>query len=477
MRVGQPGNFAFGNKSGVPAIAPLLITSSAEFDAIDWAKPNQNIQLQRGLVLRNKQITSTPANTTVDAFGTGNLPAIINSTVVATSWTNVLGNVWSTSLAAAPSKVFERTAYTLAGLSTLRVTTGVQTAPGVGEFGWALGSLYIYSTTDPNLKNIEYATLNTTPIWNITSNGFVVKNQGMFCSTHNGVTFAAGVNGSSALFNDVYGGCNDGIDGALVGATPKNITVSYNKIRDSGFGPFGAGATGDGISFHGQDYSVTCIGNDIRNCNKSGIGNQSPGNTLAMFNFIVDCYDGLAVYGAGSDGLTSALHQFFYNIIQHTANQNYGFDSSGAASIVSPVRIEICNNVLQGALTTGKRGIFITNSANMTFKIVNNILCGWTQGVGDATGTANIEQIDYNDLFGNTLNYYDNNTGILVAKVGAHSLTSDPKFTNAAAGDFSLQAGSPCLNAGANVGLTTDFAGNPVPFGSAPDIGAYERQS
>ncbi len=38
--------------------------------------------------------------------------------------------------------------------------------------------------------------------------------------------------------------------------------------------------------------------------------------------------------------------------------------------------------------------------------------------------------------------------------------------------DFTLKAGSPCINAGVSVGLTMDYAGKPV--GASPDIGALE---
>jgi hypothetical protein len=46
--------------------------------------------------------------------------------------------------------------------------------------------------------------------------------------------------------------------------------------------------------------------------------------------------------------------------------------------------------------------------------------------------------------------------------------------TWAALSDYRLRADSPCINAGIDVGLTSDFEGNAVPKGPAPDIGAYE---
>lgn len=55
----------------------------------------------------------------------------------------------------------------------------------------------------------------------------------------------------------------------------------------------------------------------------------------------------------------------------------------------------------------------------------------------------------------------------------ATSIVADPKLQSAT--DYRLRAGSPAINAGTDVGLTTDFLGKPVR--GVPDIGAYEFQN
>jgi len=54
----------------------------------------------------------------------------------------------------------------------------------------------------------------------------------------------------------------------------------------------------------------------------------------------------------------------------------------------------------------------------------------------------------------------------------ANSIEADPLFVSAT--NFRLQSGSPCRNAGVDLGLTQDFKGTKVPCGSNPDMGAFE---
>jgi hypothetical protein len=124
------------------------------------------------------------------------------------------------------------------------------------------------------------------------------------------------------------------------------------------------------------------------------------------------------------------------------------------------------NNVFYNFKTNG-----FYNASSVIPIIKNNIFYGQTGAAcindgGSVTETNT--QIDYN-IYRNSVLTNQANSG------GSHSLLStDPLFINTGT-DFHLASGSPAINAGVSVGLTSDYDGKPVPMGAGVDIGAYEK--
>ena len=186
---------------------------------------------------------------------------------------------------------------------------------------------------------------------------------------------------------------------------------------------------------------------------------------------------------------TSDSNKIYYNIL--ILNNH---DSDWILQLVDgSLNNEIYNNVFYG--TTDKGMEFTGNSTGSKFK--NNIIENTTTVIEVDDGSETDIAIDYNiyaydtgtryDWRGTDYNFSDWQTN---SSQDSNSQRTDPVMTDPANDDFTLQATSPCINAGTDVGLTEDYAGSPVglniippirppisiisPFVNPIDIGAYE---
>jgi hypothetical protein len=137
----------------------------------------------------------------------------------------------------------------------------------------------------------------------------------------------------------------------------------------------------------------------------------------------------------------------------------------------------IYNNTVYNPISYGL--LFTPNGTGVVFR--NNLVVvksNLIDLVENGTGLDTDNNLYFNTT-GDPKGWYWNNTKYTTldayktaSSQEANSLYCDPLFVSAF--DFHLQAGSPCINVGVNVGLTKDFEGNPMV--GLPDIGAYERQ-
>ena len=100
---------------------------------------------------------------------------------------------------------------------------------------------------------------------------------------------------------------------------------------------------------------------------------------------------------------------------------------------------------------------------------------------GGVRGGTMINCIVYGNTATNDPNWKDGsftNCCTTPLPAGTSNVTNDPRFVDAAAGDYRLAAGSPCIEAGENafaIGLR-DLDGNPRIVNAMVDMGAYEYQ-
>lgn len=111
-----------------------------------------------------------------------------------------------------------------------------------------------------------------------------------------------------------------------------------------------------------------------------------------------------------------------------------------------------------GGIVAGPAGVEV---------ISNNIVVGNHQGLNCRGCT---DSRTANNVWGNVVNFAGDRRG------NPGGLSVDPRFVDPAQRDFRLQADSPCIDAGANVGVDADADGNRRPAGSRPDMGAFEFQ-
>lgn len=102
-------------------------------------------------------------------------------------------------------------------------------------------------------------------------------------------------------------------------------------------------------------------------------------------------------------------------------------------------------------------------------RVLNNVIAS-NGAIGlDFSGDADNDfTLEYNDVWGHTTEYSGD------ATPGTGSMSLDPLFVNPDADDYTLQFGSPALDAGTDLGYTIDLLGDSRPQGGGYAMGTYE---
>ncbi|MGR3310862.1 MAG: MopE-related protein [Candidatus Brocadiales bacterium] len=236
---------------------------------------------------------------------------------------------------------------------------------------------------------------------------------------------------SVTLSNNVISG-NTGRNGGGVYAQSSNGTITLNNNTVSG----NTSSVGDGggVYANGTNVSVTLTnnvisGNDsVRNGGGVFASVTGPTSTITFINNTV-AWNSAAVDGWG----------LFISLLHDSATAN------------------IYNNIIYRMDTSGLDDIFISNDA-------------------DDNGIASIVNICYND-FAELSGMPPLNTGLGCGELPNGNINVDPFFVDPVGGDFHLQSGSLCIDAGFNgvTGITLeDKDGNPRIMNGVVDMGAFE---
>jgi len=238
-----------------------------------------------------------------------------------------------------------------------------------------------------------------------------------------------------------------------------NITIRDNLIHDIGRECTDTDNGKTGAYVHG--------GTDIifeRNVFHD-IGRYAPGENGCSITLPYYKNHDHGVYIDGCNGLI-ARYNIFYNI-----QRGWGVHLYSGAGLPSS-NISVVNNTFAygNPYKDGSHILIAGALSNSNFK--NNIFYGQvSSGISlDAMSSYSNVSINNNIAYGGD--------GLIVTNT-ASGVTLSNNITNTDAlmlnpgnFDFRLQSGSPAINAGVNLGLTSDFLGNPII--GPPDIGAFE---
>lgn len=474
-------------------------------------------------------------NTTLDGFGTGADPILVGSyDPAALSFVADGGSYVETGIAATPVIV----AYTGTGYAQqlLTLNSGVGNAVGAGQYDWGAadgGTLWVNVGEDPDSGTI-YVAKRDYVVLGISASYVVFSNLDFRCGKGD-----EGVFYLSACNNVTVQDCASSLGkyaiylkDASTAVTCTGCTVS--KCKTAGIAIIGSdmniitgstvtgsstnGAMTAGIALSGSD-SCTISANTVSavwNGNEYGAGGAGSGiaiasssnSNLIQRNLLHDNYLGISFTETSGLGGNSAWANILYD---HKVN-SITVESSGVTNAEQIYHNTIIHNPSDHDVTASVdysgHGIDIQNPGTKA-AFANNVIyvsragdgCDNMNGLCVSDTSANIVQVrtDYNLVFGvvganlfklNGTQYTtlaDWQTAVqadakvldlagVSATAESHSLNADALFVSQAGLDFRLQSRSPCISTGTDVGLTTDYYGQVVPRGPAPDIGAHEYQ-
>lgn len=458
----------------------------AKVNASNFAA-GDSILFKRGETWSSEQLTPPSNGTagnliTFGAYGAGNAPVLDNNYGDPTGVGIVIG--------------YDRSYITIRDLEVKN---------------WSSSLIYIrgsqYITIDnnilhgSNLRAIYSLGNDTGPVWN---DYITITNNTIYDIGDWGETAAADIQINTytrrhtVTNNVMHGdGSTRGVDGVTTDSGQANLAGGSGHIVS---GNTSYGHDENCYDFKGGGQSAAGEGR-TRVFNNICYDSRTDGINIAEGTHGLDIGPGNLIYANHGAGITfngTRTHAWdntlgdvdiFYNIIRDNELSGIYVNDQTDGGDINIYNNVITNNGLPPNKGSGNVGLII-NSNGVTLK--NNIIHlngvgRYNNGypdyaiyVGDGiTITSDYNIINTPTGVGGMYYYYYGRYRTWSEIRGTygletHSITGNPLFTNIAGKNFTLTSSSPAINAGVNVGLTTDYLGNPVPFGSAPDIGAYE---
>jgi len=437
---------------------------------------------------------------TFGAYGNGDAPKILGSDQLST-WA-VYGdagdNIWSCSHT---GTIYEVWFINASDGKTHWGNPVASAAACVAEYDWFYDSnvVYCYAASDPDARYTsvegaarEYGFKNSAGKAYITVDGLEIAYSYQACIWFDGSDANHGIVQNCTLhhtglypYSIGYGNGirNTGASGLMSGNTIYECATHGIWIHAKS-----AQSCTNSIAQNNTVYNCYHVGIDVWNyfANATSSGHVVKYNTVYLTADYADTAircDGIQLYCESTGVLDSC--QVYYNVVYNILGHGIGIEKYVTNAAIknnslykshADIGAEVSAGIYVASL--GVTGIVIQNNVAVDFvsgclKVIDKTdisTCDnncWYQSAGGTAIYTNVNTISY---------HYDDQAAYqLATEWDASGLWEDPDFTDAAGADFSLKSTSPCINVGANVGLSVDIEGTSI-VGN-PDVGAYEYVS
>ncbi len=271
-------------------------------------------------------------------------------------------------------------------------------------------------------------------------------------------------------------------DGPISTSIRGSVTFSeytYNRSRIEGFSIWGSGpavrvppgnsptiedciirdnlaSSGSGLFIEGSAH--------VRRCEFSNNSASNLGGLIYLLNatdVVIDsCLFHNNVTGSTGPVRIEGCNRIYFS--DNVAYNNDGGSGGGFLCVEKSTVVRIFNNTIVGNRSSQK-GSGITIHSGSRIDIRNNIVAFNHDSPGIFVSVPGVV-LEYNDVYGNVSGDYSG------ASAGTGSISSDPRFVNAASADYSILPTSPCADAGDPDSYYND------PDGSRGDMGGVSVQ-
>ena len=272
---------------------------------------------------------------------------------------------------------------------------------------------------------------------------------------------------------------------------PRNFVIRGNYIHDIGVRRLNQNSDAHAIGTQGLCDAL--IEHNV--CENTGTGislyaftHQEMKNNVIRRNIVMDTH---MLGGANSrgietmcdnDSLSDKTGNLFYQNIVMNADMGFRFTHEDEQKVLNNLAY-CCGTGIVFPRSYGDHGSRVTLRNNIIYGSVNHHIFYRSGASPDSTLT--MIDSDYNLFYPDGPNKFycspeegsfdDWRTFVQRDFVyDPHSMVAEPRFVDPNNADFHLRSDSPCRNTGIDVGLRSDFEGNPIPQEWAVDIGVYE---